>query len=78
MLELCRTVDHCSRIVSCLDSSSVVDVVGRWLFHYGPYTTSVINLMHFKEMILHIHHCRKAYMKIIKDIHELVTVHNDN
>ena len=77
MLELCRTVDHCSRKVS-LDSSSVVDVVGRVLFHYRPYTTSVINLIHFKIMIFHIHHCRKAYMKIINDLHELVTVHNDN
>ena len=75
MLELCRTVNHCSRIVS-LDSSSVVDVVGRVLFHYGPYT--VINLIHFKVMIFHKHHCRKAYMKILKDLHELVTFHNDN
>ena len=45
MLELCRTVDHCSSTVS-FDSFSVVDVVGRV---YGPYPTSVMNLIHFKK-----------------------------
>ena len=62
VLELYRTVDHCSSTVS-LDSFSVVDVVGRVLFHYGPYTTSFMNRIHFKVMIFHIYRCRKAYMK---------------
>ena len=60
MLELCRTVDQYSSTVS-LDSFSVVDVVGRVYFHYGPHTTSVMNLIHFKVTICHNHNCRKAY-----------------
>ena len=53
-------VYRCSSTVS-LDSFSVVDVVGRVKFHYGPYTTSFTNLIHFKVMIFHNLHCRKAY-----------------
>ena len=54
------TVDHCSSTVS-LDCFSVVDVVGRVYFHYGPHTTSVMNLIHFKVVIFHNQNCRKSY-----------------
>ena len=61
MLELCRTVDRCSSTAS-LDSFSVVDEVGSVKFHMGHYTTSVMNLIHFKMMIFHI-------TPLQKDIH---------
>ena len=49
-----------------LNSFSFIDVVGRVLFLYLIHVLvalAVMNLIYFKVMVFHIHHCRKAYVK---------------